>query len=322
MKSENLDHFWQSPNVKRLYKCAVIPCIGLGDGLIASVLSHNLAGAGHQVDTYHPLMGHLEAFFPKLSFLPRPKEADFLKSYDHVFFIYEKLPWMQALLDQYPEKTTILNPIATPNRDYLYWEQGRFDGNLPFVDNLVTFCRERLGIENADKDNGIQIPPSVERKKYPQRVVLHPTSSRAGKNWSKDKFIRLAHKLKKSGFEPIFILTDKEKQDWPEIEAPQFENLAEVAKFVAESGWMIGNDSGIGHLASCMGIPTLTICRSSLSANFWRPAWEKGTVVIPPSWIPNLKGMRWRDKKWQHFVPVTSVYRKFSQLCELSVLGN
>lgn len=296
-------------------KYAVFPCLGLGDGLIAAILSHNLVKARHEVDTFHPLMGQLQAFFPSLTFYPRPTALPPLESYDRIFIILEKLDWMQALqkkaLEEFPEKTVVLNPIATPNNNYPFWEMGCFDGNQPFVDNLVNYCKEQLQIEGATKENGIVLPEYVTRKKYPRRVILHPTSSRAGKNWGKMGFIRLANRLTKEGYEPIFILTKKEKEDWPEIESPTFEDLAEVAAFVAESGYMIGNDSGIGHLASCMGIPTLTICRSELSANFWRPAWEKGKVVIPSKWIPNLKGMRWRDKKWQKFVSVSRVFNEF-----------
>ena len=74
---------------------------------------------------------------------------------------------------------------------------------------------------------------------------------------------------------------------------------------------MIGNDSGVGHLASCLGIPTLTICRSQMAANFWRPGWSKGAVITPPAWVPNLKGLRLRDQHWQKFISVKKVYKTF-----------
>ncbi len=282
--------------------------MGLGDALIASVLSHNLVRVGHQVDTFHPIMGQMQPLFPHLSFLPRLEGVDFLQEYDHLIFIYEKSEWMQNLIHRFPDKTTILNPIATPNCDYPYWEQGRFDGNIPFVDNLVHYCRNILGIEDAVRENGIVLPEYIERGKYAQRVILHPTSSRAGKNWSQRQFLSLTNQLEKKGYEPVFILTSEEKRTWPSVEAPYFKDLVAVTHFVAESGAMIGNDSGIGHLASCVGVPTLIICRSQMVANFWRPSWTEGRVIVPPKWIPNLKGMRWRDKKWQYFVPVSRVY--------------
>lgn len=295
-------------------RCAVFSCMGLGDGLLALILSNNLARAGHQVATYHPFLQGLQSWFPHLPLLPFPKEQ--IPLYDRYFIIYERTPWMQTILDHclshFREKTTVLNPIATPHCDYPYWEEGRFDGNQPFADNLFVFCRDQLKLPRPTKENGIQ--PPADLKKCPSRVIIHPTSSRAGKNWTRSKFLTLAKQLEADGLEPAFILTEKEKIAWPEIDPPQFATLADLARFVAESGSMVGNDSGIGHLASCLGLPTLIICRSKLAANFWRPAWERGEVLYPPRWIPNLKGMRWRDRHWQKFISVNRVHSLFRAL--------
>ena len=303
-------------------KIAIFPCIGLGDALIANVLANNFVGAGHEVVIFHPLLPKMQDLFPRLSFFPRPQDFQVLEKYDKLLFFYEKLDWMQQAMEAYPEKNIILNPIATPKRDYPYWEEGEFDGTIPFVENLVRYVEKKWDIQGATKDNGIQLPEGVQVGKYPKRVIIHPTSSRVGKNWSKTKFLSLAKKLKQEGYDPVFILTKEEKRDWPEVEAPQFSDLCEVTTFVAESGAMVGNDSGIGHLASCVGVPTLTICRSRMSGDFWRPAWAKGEVIFPPRWIPNLKGLRWRDKKWQNFVSVNLVYRRLLDLCEASVLSH
>jgi len=302
-------------------KIALFPCIGLGDGLIVLSLANNLVKAGHEVEVFHPLLPQMQSLFPHVIFSPRPED---LKSLDHTkrIFFYEKLDWMQKVLQEQPEKNIILNPIATPNRDYPYWAEGEFDGTVPFVDNLARYAEKKWGVESVSKDNGILLSESVERRKYPKRVILHPTSSRAGKNWSKHKFLALASKLKSKGFDPVFILSKKEQEQWPEVKAPVFSDLSAVAHFVAESGYMIGNDSGIGHLASCLGVPTLTICRNKMSADFWRPAWTQGEVIVPPKWIPNLKGLRWRDKKWQAFVPVSKVYRAFSVLSQASIFSD
>jgi hypothetical protein len=289
--------------------------MGLGDGLIIQTLAHNLKNRGDEVTIYHPFLQALQEWFPDRPFQKFPTA---LPEADHYFIIYERSDHMKALMEEalrrYPEKTTILNPIATPRADYPYWEQGRFDGREPFAQNLARYCRDILKIESATSENGIAPPSDVEKGKYPKRVILHPTSSRAGKNWSKKKFLQLSDELKKRGYDPVFILTAKEKEGWPEVDAPLFANLDAIARFAAESGAMVGNDSGIGHLASCLGVPTLTICRNKMTADFWRPAWAPGEVIVPPKWIPNLKGMRWRDQKWQAFVPVSRVLKEFLAL--------
>ncbi|MBY0529796.1 MAG: hypothetical protein K2P51_06355 [Rhabdochlamydiaceae bacterium] len=309
-------------------RCAIFSCLGLGDGLISLVLSHNLALNGARTTTFHPFLQGLQAWFPALPISPFPaleslKEE--LSRFDRFFIMYERSARMKAIQEHcekfYPEKTTVLNPIATPKTNYPYWENGRFDGRRPFVDNLYAYARDVLRLPIVTKGNGIVIPSGVVPRRELKRVVIHPMSSRPGKNWPAAKFISLADKLKKSGYQPVFILTSEEKKEWDltQMQAPSFSNLSEMASYVCESGYMIGNDSGIGHLASCMSLPTLTICRSQVASQFWRPAWSYGRVVAPKEWIPNLKGLRLRDQHWKKWVGVRRVCANFHHLTQNDV---
>lgn len=299
---------------------AIVPCLGLGDALISCILAHHLKEAGHTVTVFHPILTSMASLFPGIEIAPRPEYPTFFESHQRAIVFYEKLDWMQRVLENglnhHRQSLTVLNPIATPNRDYPFWDEGAFDGTLPFVDNLMTYLAEKEGVADPKRCNGITLPSDLQKRKHIERVILHPTSSRAGKNWTKEKYLELASRLEARGLQPAFILTKEEAKHWPEITPPQFESLVELTHFIAESGYMIGNDSGIGHLASCVGVPTLTICRSKMTADFWRPAFGPGKVVVPPKWIPNLKGMRWRDQKWQHFVPVSQVEKAFLKLID------
>jgi ADP-heptose:LPS heptosyltransferase len=227
---------------------------------------------------------------------------------------------MQQILEfcrkNFPEKTTVLNPIATKRRDYLYWESGRFDGSRTFVENLYTYCREILKFNVVTRSNGILAPEGVLPGRHARRVVIHPTSSREGKNWPREKYLALASQLLASGYAPAMLLTEKERKEWDpgRIDAPCFTNLGEMAAFVCESGGMIGNDSGVGHLASCLGVKTLTICRNAQASRFWRPSWARGRVVLPSSWIPNIKGMRLRDKHWKKWISVGKVLKSYHSI--------
>lgn len=295
-------------------RCAVFSCLGLGDGLIALVLANNLQLNGFPVTTFHPFLNQLQQWFPHLPIRPFPKIEE-LKEYDRFFIIYEKSTWMQEILSHcekfYPEKTTVLNPIATMHRDYPYWAEGRFEGDRSFVDNLYFFCKEILKLPIVTKSNGIVIPDRWEKKRFEKRVVLHPMSSRAGKNWPQEKFLTFAEKLKKEGYEPAFILTAQERMGWnlTETEAPLLQDLSAMAGFICESGLMVGNCSGIGHLASCLGLKTVTICRSQQITQFWRPGWTEGTIIAPSPWIPNLKGLRLRDQHWKKWISVDRVVK-------------
>lgn len=302
-------------------RSAVFSCMGLGDGMVTLVLSHNLRLKGEEVVTFHPFLAAVQRWFPDLPLRPFP-EIEELDQFDKFFIIYEKSPWMQEVIStceaKFPEKTFILNPIATPKRDYRYWEVGQFDGRLPFVENLRRFCERTLDCPAAEASNGITVPSDYTLKKYPKRVVIHPTSSRPGKNWPQESFLDLAARLEKDGFEPVFMLTPEEKVQWQgmSFSAPDFASLDERFGFIAESGSMIGNDSGIGHLASCLGLPTVTICRSKMTADFWRPAWSPNTVLLPPQWLPNIKGLRLRDKYWKQSIRPSRVLSAFKSMCK------
>lgn len=302
-------------------RTAVFSCLGLGDGLISLVLSHNLVNNGWDVTTFHPSLKGLQGWFPRLPLMPFPAKEEMekvLSEFDRFFLFFEKSEWMLSILEfckaRWPDKLTVLNPIATKRCDYPFWEGGKFDGQIPFVDNLLNFCRNSLQLPQVSNSNGITPPESVIIRRYPNRIVIHPKSSRESKNWPWEKFATLARQLENEGYEPWFALTNAEKATLPPCRSPNLLSLSDTAQFVAESGAMIGNDSGIGHLASCLGLPTVTICRHKQASYFWRPAWTPGTVLTPPALIPNLKGMRWRDKYWKYCISVSRVQNAFIDL--------
>lgn len=297
-------------------KFGIFSCAGVGDCLLIGIVAENLRRAGHSVTLFHPIMREMQAWFPHVDMRPFPPSYE---EFDQFIVVYEKSPWMHEVLHHClthaRERTIVLNPIATPNRDYPYWEEGQFDGRLPFADNLVLFCENILRIPGAVKANGLVLPQGVALRSKPKQVAIHPTSSRPGKNWPKRKFLKLTEGLVKRGFEPVFIVSPKERIDWPE--APAFDSLDAMARCVAVSGLMIGNDSGIGHLASCFGIPTLTFFKNERTANFWKPAFAPNLALTPKGWLPNLKGMRWRDTRWHWGISVGRALRAFDQLCNL-----
>lgn len=305
-------------------KYAVFSCKGLGDGLISSILCHNLARNQNEVTLFHPFLSSLQSWMPTFTISSFPLELSSLGEFDAFFFFYENTPQMKGILSYchrlYPKRTKILNPIASNKNDFPHWKEGHFDASRCFVDNLECYCREILRLQNVTRENGLIVPNKVQRKRFLNRVVLHPTSSREGKNWTKEKYLDLADQLAREGYEPSFVLMQRERELFPELEVPVFTDLDQLASYVAESGWMIGNCSGIGHLASSLGIPTVTICRSRRIANFWRPGWSPGELVTPKEWIPNVKILRLRDRFWKNWISVRAVRNAFSDLVrEVSV---
>jgi heptosyltransferase III len=296
-------------------KCAVLSCLGLGDGLLAMILSYNLKRNGYSVTTFHPHLNQLQSWFPDQTISPFPQRIE-LSSFDKFFIFYEKSRHMKEILqdclEHARERTTVINPIATPNRDYPFWAESQFDGSESFANNLVMFCKTVLHLKDVVKSNGIV--PQILVRQFARRVILHPTSSKAEKNWKKEKYLLLAQQLKEKNWEPVFILSPDERKQWPEVNAHLFPTLEPLAAYVAQSGSFIGNDSGIGHLASCLGLPTVTLCSTKRTANFWRPHFSKGTILIPSSYVPNIKGFRLRDRYWRELISVPRVLRAFEAL--------
>jgi hypothetical protein len=80
---------------------------------------------------------------------------------------------------------------------------------------------------------------------------------------------------------------------------------------VYESGWFIGNDSGIGHLASNLGIPSISLFRRRRVAERWRPAWGLVDVVLPWQWVPSAY---LKERFWRHTLTCNRVLSAFARL--------
>ena len=110
-------------------------------------------------------------------------------------------------------------------------------------------------------------------------VVVHPGSGSETKNWPRPRFLELAKKLRAGGRTVRLIVGEVEQEKWAQGEIAAFADVAQVttpASYVElfeeykSAGLVIANDSGPGHLAGVMGIPTLSLFGPS-DPNVWRP---------------------------------------------------
>jgi heptosyltransferase III len=305
-------------------RCAVVCSHGLGDGLIFLTLSHNLSKNGYEVDTYHSSLFSLQRWFPHLPIKPFPKKEAIpciFSSYDKIVInsdhSEENCLIQKYALEKNRESSWILH--ATTCRGKHLPGDLRLDTEKSMVTNLLKFCQDPLQLTSLYRENGIKAPPELLHKKEKKRVVIHPTSRNEMRNWPHQKFVKLALLLKKEGYDPCFMVAPFERRKWEWVQfhgihLPSFSSLDEMASFLYESSYLIGMDSGIGHLASCMQIETLTIFACKRKKEFWRPDWTKGRSVLPTTFLPNLKGLRLRDKYWKPFLSVKKVLKEFRQL--------
>lgn len=100
-------------------------------------------------------------------------------------------------------------------------------------------------------------------------IAVHPFSGSAAKNWPLENFRTFVSRLSL----PVqFCVGPEEQLDG----ARRFDNLREVASWLASARAYIGNDSGISHLAAAVGTPVVAIFRTT-DPRVWAP---RGSTVI------------------------------------------
>jgi heptosyltransferase III len=285
---------------------------GLGDGVNSLVLSNNLQLNGWKVDTYNNTLPSMQNWFPHLPVKPYPPLSE-LPVYDRYFVVWNDtdpftLELIRTLKRTAPEKIHVIYLVVSKNiKNEPYYSDCLTDPRLPVAENMRLFAERILHLPKITKSNGFIAPLGLTHRKYKKRIVIHATSARESRNWPIEKFLKLTNHLKEEGFEPVFV--------------PEFPTLDELASFIYESGYLIGNDSGLGHLASALQVPTLTFSRKKSWAAFWRPSFGYGIVLAPPNWIPNMWPYRLRDRHWKSFVTVAMARRGFERLLNSEMTG-
>lgn len=301
---------------------------GLGDGVNCLVLSNLLHLNGWQVDTYQNTIGSMQNWFPHLTVHPYPKIEELpriLSSYEWFFIVQNDTDaFVKSLIREAkkrdPEKVKVLYLYPSPNIvNERYYLDCLTDPKKSIAENMRIIADKVLHLPKKSKGNGFIPPLGLTAHKFPQRVIVHPTSARVTRNWPKDKFVKLALHLKNEGYQLVFVPGANELKDWEDVRAlgfdiVSFSNLDALSRYIYESGYLIGNDSGLGHLASALGVPTLTLCRRKAWANMWAPSFHKNVVITPSSLIPNIRGLRLRDRHWRTFISVGKVIRGFKEL--------
>ncbi len=283
---------------------ALVSAPGLGDALLFMILSHNLTKAGYSATTFSSLLCELKEWFPGQTILPFPAPEQVYPTFSSFDTV------VAADHSMVSEKNDFGN-------HFISLKEKAFIRSKTMVINLTEVCQKRLHLPHADGLNGITPPRHLTWRKIPKRVVIHPSSSTERKNWSWHQFLELSQKLEAEGFETFFTLSRDEYPAWKGLiddsKLPFFKDLSETAAFIYESGFLIGNDSGPGHLASALHIPTLSLFARKGYSRLWRPGWGPGVVVAPSSFIP---ATRYKEKNWRRLLSVNKVFRAFQQLVE------
>ncbi len=96
------------------------------------------------------------------------------------------------------------------------------------------------------KSLGFEIGPVEPARRNGRRILIHAGAGQPARLWPRERFERLAAELGKAGWQT-------------EIIDDSFSGIAKLLDKLDSADRFIGNDSGPGHLAALLGVPTFTV---------------------------------------------------------------
>jgi hypothetical protein len=292
-------------------RIALVLSARLGDSLLMMSLANNLARNGRDVTVFSTQISRLARWCPHLDIRPVPavETAAELAGFDVVVQMHADRPLPRAAIheDRFACFDEWRARAAVRLREH---------GRPALVGELALYARDVFGVTAWDDANGLVAPQGLHHRMHRQRVVIHPTAGSPDGCWPRAKYEKLAQALARRGLQPEFVVEQHERAAWLDgtdpnafrfVEAPSLDALA---AYLYESGWFIGSDSGVGHLASTCGIPTVTITERLRNMRRWKPAWAEAEVVRP-LWLP---GNALRRRYWRAATTVQRVLRAFDAL--------
>jgi len=179
----------------------------------------------------------------------------------------------------------------------------------------LRYMKENMHLQNVTKEIPFTPPHGLLHRRFRKRIVVSPDSAGPEKkNWTPSSFIRLGHELKARGYIPKIVVSPKNHLAWVRMkgnvfETPCFQDVDQLSSYLYESGAVIANDSGNGHLASFLKVPVITIYRKKNPLFHWRPDWGPGIVVCPRLTIPWLNAPIWKP-----FVRISEIISSLEKL--------
>jgi len=299
-------------------KALVIPAKGIGDGLLMMIVSFHLQQAGYETTIVHPLLHELKSWFPRFHFVKKANHHLF----DRIVVQNDNSDFMKELKN-FRKKNKRKNlsffyaGYSEKKHGPLDRQDAVFDLSLPMAENIASSSSHLLR-STFSKNNGIFPPKGLLKAKYPKRIAIHPITEEL-KNWPIKNFISLGRRLRSLGYHISFVMSPKERENHLFLQEKGFDvpllvNLSDLAAFLYESSYFIGLDSGPGHLASVLDIPSIIIASDRKQMKLWQPGWRKAEIVFPSKFLLNIKYLRLKPKLWKSFISPNKVLKTFQKI--------
>ncbi len=224
----------------------------------------------------------------------------------HTIFNFGSVPddrWSQSVQEANADATLVTLRSAAPD---------------DFAGHQTEFLADQLHPWPAMAEAARQVLRSVAERGIGARnptassVLIHPGGGAARKCWPAERYLELIGRLRDSGNAVCVLLGEVELESWPKGQIERFKALAEVRtpptlvelyRQIAAAGAFIGNDSGPGHLAGILGVPTLSLFGQTSNLARWKPIG------------PNVKGVQAPLES----LDVETVFRAFEGLGAKSI---
>jgi hypothetical protein len=279
---------------KEVKKVAVLCSAEVRDGLFMMVASHRIYNEGFHVTTFHDRLHELSDWFFPHTFEKYPKLDQLqqtLAQYDMVILQHDNSERTKQLKkwrrDGMLAPLSVFYPLYHKRMHPPLSKLDRvFDQRCSMVENIALAISSLLNIYYHSKNNGLSPPTQLEHRKHKKRVLVQ------SHELFKEKFAKISEAIQNFGFEVY------------ELPQGPIESLAEYAKLIYESGYLVSIESDLSHLASNLQIPTLLVV-SRHTLRLWFPGWLKSSVIKPPRWLP---------KALEKFIHVSRVLSGFKNL--------
>jgi len=311
-------------------KLALVAFDSLGDGLIYLMMAENLRVNGYDVTSYGNIAYQMRPWLPNLKIKPYPDPQRFeeeLEPYDLVIVSPPQF-FRDGMDDQLTrrarEKWLLICQKCPPTWSFDHTERlrSRLDretfaqleglancsGSIRYkqftdesaVEMTLQYMQEKMHLPQVSKNISLSPPRDLLHRRFRKRIIISPDSAGPEKkDWKPGSFIRLAHELQARGYAPEIVVAPKHHAAWVHMKGnsfptPCFSDIDQLSSHIYESGAVIANDSGNGHLASFLSVPVVTIYRKRNPLFHWRPDWGPGIVVCPRLTIPWVNGAIWK----------------------------
>lgn len=118
---------------------------------------------------------------------------------------------------------------------------------------------QAIGVELPARES---IPVLRRSEDGSRRILIHTGAGKPIRVWPLENYRKLALRLREKQYS-VQVACNSEQRDWwlrngeSEVATPR--TLPELLALLQHARLLIGNDSGPGHLAACVGVPTFTI---------------------------------------------------------------